>query len=258
MKRSRHVYEVHPSKKARTASQKAKAASNTASLVRREAKKVLLNLHEKKYKVVEYGEDTIDTNAVASTDLTGITQGDAKTEREGKQIIAKDVTAKLFLHNNSYLEPVWVKVMLIQAKPGITANITASSVIWHTGDKEAVNSKTTLGAMPTMMRQIDTDKYTILKTKWVHLGARTHPDVTHSQMTNIHSFHDGKSASQLVNLYHTFKGGKKINYNGTTSATGDCEDRLHLIFISDQSDQDQLLGSNVEITGYARMTYIDP
>lgn len=237
------------------------AAKKTTAMVRREAKKVLMNLHEKKYKL-----STVDENSLGSDqlnylmDFTGIGTGDTKNDREGKQIIAKNIGIRLFFHNNSYVEPVWVKMMLIQNKSGNTTQMSASTACWYNGDKDTLSSKTDLGSMRTMLSSLSPEFGRILKSKMFQLGPQTHKDLDGSAagISNIHSYHDGMSSSKLVNMYHTFKGGKKINYSADGSTATNCQDRIQLIIISTQADQDQFFSSYIELTGHGKLNFVDP
>jgi len=94
------------------------------------AKKVVMRNSETKRSNYHWNESEQNTATLDAQEMTLIAQGDEINNRTGRQILGQGITVKGCIHNNSNLEPVVVKMWVLQAKPGNTEDITTSTAMF--------------------------------------------------------------------------------------------------------------------------------
>lgn len=238
--------------------------------VARIAKRATLRLSETKRRVALM-QTSLQTADFAAYNLTNLAQGDDISQRNGRQIIATSLRKQLFIRNNSFLEPVIVRTLILQGKEGNYEDITSTSDIfnnsYHPDDgRMSWDEHTGNGKLLAIMKPIDSTRYTVKEDKTFVLGTLPNPNLktTYESAAN----HDGRSSVKMIRNSLNLK--KKIIHYGDSSATvtediGDtqetrssCENRLHFVIMCSQVDGSQITGSAIAILGIIVLYYKDP
>lgn len=219
--------------------------------MKRIAVREIMKKAETKRRLRIFDETVFATDSITS--YANIIEGDEKDKRDDSEIHLFRLTMKGFVHNNSVLEPVLCKLMLIQVRPGHAGailltiqhsclSVQRTSLRFHTHLLEDSVRCTIYG--------FDPDKYQLLGSKQFTLDARTNQDTTLSDMAS----HGGRNAIRYFSRSLSIKG-KKIKYEGSTAA--DVINPIYVVIMCVQADNDQILGSNVELSATASLFYKD-
>lgn len=222
----------------------------TSTAVRRTVKTVLMRNAETKRHNVVYNELSQTTNSIGAHQLTTIAQGSEINNRVGRQILGTSIQLRAGVHNTSNLEPVAVKVMILQAKTGVVKDLNDSgSAIWVKARHDTAVSFASLGGLQAMLYEPDPEQYTVLGSKQFTLDATPYPD------TSIdHARIGGANSIRFFNKYIKLNG-RKINYDG--SAGSSCQNPIWLVWFCVQADNDQIVGSDIEISAVCNLNYKD-
>jgi len=249
LKRTRHVYGAPKSKKTRRQS------------VAKIAKQVVLRNSETKRNTIGFNFN-LGTNGFQAWDLSVIPQGDDINQRVGRQILTTSFRRNLFLRNNSFLEPILVRMLVLQAKEGHQDNIVSTTPLFNPSLLPEDNSSTwddhsNQGKIQAILKPIDTTQWIVREDKRFTLGALPNPDknVEHETAANSGrmSYHDGRSACRITRSSVNLKG-RKMHFD----SSGSNEDRLHLVFMCCQIDGSQILGSTMSVVGNTCLYFKDP
>lgn len=213
------------------------------------AKRVMMRSAETKRSLTTWDESTQTTNTIASVELTSIPQNDDTSGRTGRQILGSGVRVKGVIHNNNTLEPVIVKMLIMQAKPGVTDDVNSTTTMFCKARHDSATTFNAIGGMNSMIYDIDPEKFTILGQKRFILGSSSDPNTTEDQAP-----HGGQGAVRFFDKYVSLKG-RKINYD--TSAAGSCQNKIHVVWMCVQPDNDQVIGTSIEKTVIASLTFKD-
>jgi hypothetical protein len=225
------------------------------------AKKVMLRNIETKRNMRAFNFN-LGTNGFQAWNMSIIAQGDDINQRNGRQILATSLRRNFFLRNNSFLEPILVRMLVLQAKEGQREDIVSSTALFSPSLLPDDNTTTWdehngQGKIQAILKPIDTTKWIVKEDKRFTLGALPNPDknVEHetAASTGRMSYHDGRSASSITRSILNLKG-RKIHYDGS----GSCEDRLHIVLMCCQIDGSQILGSTMSVVGNACLYFKDP
>lgn len=225
------------------------------------AKKVMLRNSETKRNVLGFNFN-LGTNGFQAWDLSVIAQGSDINKRNGRQILTTSFRRNLFLRNNSFLEPILVRMLVLQAKEGHQDDIVSTTPLFNPSLIPADNSATWddhtgQAKIQAILKPIDTTKWIVKEDKRFTLGALPNPDknVEHETAANSGrmSYHDGRGASRITRSSLNLKG-RKMNFD----AAGNNEDRLHLVFMCCQVDGSQILGSTMSVVGNTCLYFKDP
>lgn len=219
--------------------------------VARIAKNVMLRNSETKRNVVGFNFN-LGTNGFQAWDVSVIPQGDEIYQRNGRQILTTSFKRNLFLRNNSFLEPIIVRMLVLQAKEGHQDSIVGTTPLFNPSIIPNDNASTwddhsNQGKIQALLKPIDTTKFIVRKDKRFILGALPNPDknVEHETAANSGrmSYHDGRSACKFTRSSLNLKS-KKMHFD----ASGNCEDRLHFVLMCCQVDGSQILGSTMSVS----------
>mmetsp|Transcript_42157 Transcript_42157/g.72628 ORF Transcript_42157/g.72628 Transcript_42157/m.72628 type:complete len:277 (+) Transcript_42157:158-988(+) len=238
------------------------------------AKKVTLRTSETKRHVVQFNSNQV-TEGFAAHDLTTIAQGDEIGKRDGRQIIATSLKKNFIIRNNSFLEPVIVRTLILQGKTGITEDVLSSTDIFnasfHPDDSKLSWDDHSAGSakLLAILKPIDTTKWIVKEDKTMVLGPAPNPNL--QTASESHAHHDGRSCVRFFKKSLNMKQ-KVIHYNNaaaTVTETVDgeevqrnsCENRLHFVTMCCQVDGSQVAvvgGSTVNRVGTITLYYKDP
>jgi hypothetical protein len=232
--------------KQRRSKRRAKAGTKRIAMV---AKKVMMRSAETKRSLTTWDESVQTTNTLSATEMTVIAQGDEINNRTGRQILASGISVKGAIHNNNTLEPVIVKMMVLQAKPGVTDTITSTTAMFCKARHDTAVPFNAIGGLNAMLYDVDPERFTILGQKRFILESSTDPNTTEDQAP-----HGGKGTLRFFNKYIALKG-KKINYDNSTASS--CQNKIHVVWMCVQPDNDQVVGTSIERTAIASLTFKD-
>jgi len=222
----------------------------TSTAVRRTVKSVMMRNAETKRHNVTYNEAAQTTNTIGAQELTQIGQGDEISQRNGRQILASNIQLRAGIHNTSNLEPVAVKMMILQAKSGVTKDLNdSSSAIWVKARHDTATSFASIGGLQAMLYEPDPEQYTVLASKQFVLDATPYPNTTLD-----HARTGGAKSIKFFNKYVKLNG-RKINYDGATGTT--CQNPIWLVWFCVQADNDQIVGTDIEISAVCNLNYKD-
>jgi hypothetical protein len=213
------------------------------------AKRVDLRNAETKCLTKEWSESVQNTNTMAVVELTEIKQGSENDDRTGRQIIATGLRVKGAIHNNSFLEPVVVKLLLLQAKHAGVSDPASGTAMFKQSLHAEAESFASIGAIRAMYYDIDSSKYQVLGSKQWVLDASNNPNTGEDG-----SRHGGAGAVNFFNKYINLRC-RKINYDGEN--TGTCLNKVFAIWMVVQPDNDQVVGDKIERTAVASLLYKD-
>jgi len=233
-------------KKSRTSSLSQLQQSQTARI----AKRVVMRNSETKRFNYHWNESEQNTATLDAQEMTLIAQGDEISQRTGRQILAQGINVKGCIHNNSNLEPVVVKMWVLQAKPGNTTDIDTSTAMFVKARHDTAVSFASLGGLMSTVYDIDTEQFTLLGQKRFVLDASPYPDTQVDDM----AAHGGKGAIRFFSKYIPLKG-RKINYDGSPGTS--CQNKIWIVWTAIQADNDQIVGTKIEKTVIANLNFKD-
>lgn len=256
-------------KRTRTASRTSRKKSRTdfalsqlqQTQTARIAKKTVLRNSETKRNVAGFNHG-INTNGFASWDLTDIPQGDDISQRNGRQILTTSLRKNLFFRNDSFLEPILVRTLVLQAKDGNNVDVLSTTPLFNPSvipnDNSATwDAHTGQGKIQAILKPIDTTKFIVREDRRFILGALPNPNMNVEYDTAAAngrmSYHDGRSAAKIMRSSMNFKG-RKMHFD----AAGNCDDRMHFVTMCCQLDGSQILGSAMQVVGNTCLYYKDP
>ena len=234
--------------------------SQTASI----AKRAVLRTCETKRHVAGLVE-ILNTEGFKSWDMSGIPQGDEIDGRNGRQVVTTSFKKNLWFRNNSFLEPIVVRTLLIQGKPGITENVISTTEIFNKtllpDDNHASWAQHSGQAkLQAILKPIDTTKWIVREDKVFTLGSANNPNVGTSATdpigtvtTERMAYHDGLRSLKLNRSSVKMKN-RKLHFD----SDGDCENRLHFVVMCCQADGYQFTGSSMAVVGNLCLYYKDP
>ena len=198
---------------------KTKSQKRGNTSMARIAKRVMMRNSETKRSNYHWNESEQNTATLDAQEMTLIAQGDEINNRTGRQILAQGISVKGCIHNNSNLEPVVVKMWVLQAKPGNTTSIDTSTAMFVKARHDTATSFASLGGLMSTVYDIDTEQFTLLGQKRFVLDASPYPDTQVDDMAS----HGGKGSIRFFSKYIPLKG-RKINYDGSGGAT--CQNKI--------------------------------
>lgn len=225
------------------------------------AKRTMLRNTETKRNVAGFVEN-LNTDGFASWDMSVIAQGDDIDKRQGRQVITTSLKKNLWFRNNSFLEPIIVRTLVLQGKEGITEDVINSTAIFNktvlpddnnaTWDQHAGQSK-----LQAILKPIDSTKWIVREDKVFTLGTLPNPNVDSTIIgtatTAASAYHDGRGAIKLSRSSLNMKN-RKLHYD----SDGACENRLHFVVMCCQVDGNQFAGSSMSVVGNMCLYYKDP
>ena len=182
-------------------------------------------------------------------EITEIKQGDEIWERNGRQILGQGLRLKGSIHNNSSLEPVVIKMMAIQSKNEVDDPATSAKMFLQHKHAETHQSFADIGGMRAMFYDIDRSKYTVLGSKQWTLDAQPNPNTAEDGAR-----FGGKGCIWFFNKYIPLKG-KKINFEKDTISS--CINKIFIVWMVVQADNDQVVGDKIERNVVGTLTYKD-
>lgn len=231
--------------------------SQTASI----AKRAALRASETKRNVIGINYN-MNTNGFQSWDFSDIDQGDDIQHRNGRQILTTSFKKNLFIRNNSFLEPILVRMLVLQAKSGHQDSVLATSPLFNPSlipndNNASWSDHTGQGKIQAILKPIDTTNFIVREDKRFILGALPNPDKSTeydgAASTGRMSYHDGRSSSKFTRSSLNLKG-RKMHFD----SSGNCDDRLHLVLMCCQVDGSQILGSTMSVVGNGCLYFKDP
>jgi len=225
------------------------------------AKRVSLRNVETKRNVIGFNHG-LNTNGFGSWDLSDIPQGDDIDKRNGRQILTTSLKKNLFFRNDSHLEPILVRTLVLQAKDGNTQDVLSTTPLFNPSiiphDNSATwDAHTGQGKIQAILKAIDTTKFIVREDRRFILGALPNPDKNVEYDTAATSgrmsYHDGRSAAKIMRSSLNFKA-RKMHFD----AAGDCDDRMHFVTMCCQLDGSQIFGSAMQVVGNMCLYFKDP
>mmetsp|Transcript_15766 Transcript_15766/g.24604 ORF Transcript_15766/g.24604 Transcript_15766/m.24604 type:complete len:258 (-) Transcript_15766:49-822(-) len=228
------------------------------------AKKVMLRNSETKRNVAGFNEQ-INTEGFSAWDMTVIAQGDEIFERQGRQVLATSIKKNLWFRNNSFLEPIVVRTLVLQAKDGNTENIASGTAIFNKtllpdDNRASWNQHAGQQKLQAIVKPIDSTKWIVREDKVFTLGSANNPNLGTSATdpigavtTERMAYHDGLRSLKLNRSSVKMKN-RKLHFD----SEGDCENRLHFVVMCCQADGYQFTGSSMAVVGNLCLYYKDP
>jgi hypothetical protein len=225
------------------------------------AKQVVLRNSETKRNVAGFNEN-LNTDGFSAWDMSVIAQGDEIFERQGRQIVTTSIKKNFWYRNNSFLEPIVVRTLVLQAKDGNTESIAHGTAIFNKtllpdDNRASWDQHTGQQKLQAILKPIDSTKWIIREDQVFTLGTLPNPNVDTTLIgtasTAASAYHDGRGAIKLARSNLNMKG-RKLHYD----ADGNCENRLHFVVMCCQVDGNQFAGSSMSIVGNMCLYYKDP
>jgi len=225
------------------------------------AKRTLLRNTETKRNVAGFNE-YLDTDGFSAWDMSVIAQGDEMFERQGRQIVTTSMKKNLWFRNNSFLEPIIVRTLVLQAKDGNTENIASGTDLFNKtllpdDNRSSWNQHAGQQKLQAILKPIDSTNWIVREDKVFTLGTLPNPNVDTTLIgtatTAASAYHDGRGAIKLARSSLNMKS-RKLHYD----ADGSCENRLHFVVMCCQVDGSQFAGSSMSIVGNLCLYYKDP
>lgn len=244
MKRTRNV------DAGRTGIKRARKQTRKYTRKYRNMKSIALSIAETKMAIQDFNETVVSTNVMSTFDLNVIDVGAANQRRVGTQIVARGIHLKGFMHNNSKLEPIKVRMLIVRGKRSNNTPLIGTTELFTDGEDRYTHD--TLGGK-ALYYPVDPSKWTVCLDRTYTLGASPDPDTL--TITTNYAGHDGRGSMVQFNHWINCKN-LKVNYLEDETNVPDV--RWHLCLIPYQGDRDTILGSNFDFNVLGRFYYKDP